>query len=123
MSESDQRQPLDYRNAAADRVGLSNRVIAALGGAAISAGVVTFLVAVWVIANLNLGPPPASAPSSPTPLIWKGPAIFTGVALGCLVGIALLAYRRQRFRWFAVGLLIGIGVTALAEGICFGVNR
>ena len=125
MPEPDPNYPLEYRDAAAERKPLSNYVLAALGGVAVSAGVVTFLVAIWVLANLHLGPepPPPPAPQPPPPpLVWKGPAVFSALVLGCLIGVAVFAYRRPRFRWFAAGLLIGFGVTALAEGICFRVN-
>lgn len=125
MDEKDQPQPLDYRRAADDRRPLSDRILAGIGGAALSTAAVTFLATVWVIANLNLGapPPPPPAPQPPPArLVWKGPAIITLVGMATVLGLAFVTQRRLRWRWFSAGLLIGLILAALVEGLCFHVN-
>jgi len=39
--------------------------------------------------------------------------------LTCLLGAALVIGKRPKMRWTVMGILIGISVTSLLEGLCF----
>jgi len=60
-----------------------------------------------------IGPPSAPRP----PFQWWPPTLFFAAVIGSAVG-AVMLYRAHK-PWFLVGLLIGIGVMSLVEGLCF----
>lgn len=113
----DEMAKLDYRDWRADARQQRNRYVAQAIGAAIFSGlVVVFLVFAWAIAGLQIPDPPPRRPPRPYP--WHVPATLTLVGLGLLLAIGIYAYRKRE-RGIVAGLLIGIGVAALVEGICF----
>jgi hypothetical protein len=124
MTERQDPQPLDYRDGRQELRPLGKRIGEALGGALIGFAAVSFLLVVWVLPNLDLRPytgPPAPPPP-PLPFQWTGPLIVSGIVLSALGISAYAMYRRGRWRWLAAGILLGIGVTALGEGLCFGLT-
>jgi hypothetical protein len=91
-----------------------------IGGAILAVITVCGVVAFWIMANLDLSPPPHPNP----PLNWKVPTIITIIAASFLSLVTLVVTYRRGKRSFALGVLIGIGLSALIEGICFsGVFR
>ena len=116
MTDRRDPQPLDYRDGRQELRPLANRVLQAIGGAVIGFVAVSILLLVWGIANTHW------VPKTPVPFNWKGPLLISGIVLS-LLGLAVYAiYRGERMRWFAIGMLLGIGVTMLAEGLCFGLT-
>jgi len=115
-------QPLEYRNGQQELRPFAGRVLQSIGGAAIGFIAVSFLVFVWGIVNLDLRayPGPPASPPPPLPFKWKGPLVLSIGVLSVLGLFAYAMYRQNRFRWFAAGILLGIGLTALGEGLCFG---
>src|SRR3954454_13602995 len=55
---------------------------------------------------------------------WSGPVAFSRAGLVLAAPVALGLSLRKSRRWgpLAAGLLIGVGVAALIEGICFASN-
>ena len=49
--------------------------------------------------------------------------MVTACVMTALAVVTFLARNRYGKRWFAMGVLIGIGVGALIEGMCFLANR
>ena len=57
----------------------------------------------------------------PHPPSWPSVAVWIAITLLCVAGgIWTVIGRKSRSRrWFVIGLLLGVGVTALIEGVCF----
>ena len=108
---------INYRDGHDDLPQNRGSIGQAIGGALLSIVTVCGLVAFWILANLNLAPP-----APPPPLEWRTPTQVTLLAVAFVAAITLLARYRYNKRSFALGVLIGVGVAALVEGICFGVS-
>ena len=109
MAEQDYRKPsgadrLDYRDGAADRVGVSG--VQVFGG--FIGGLIFTCIAV-LAAILN----------------HMAREILIGFCIIVVVinALAFLAYRRPHLRGLGIGLWIGFGVAVLIEGACFGLGR
>ena len=87
----------------------------AKAGAIVTTIVVLILAFYWLTNNLWFGPV-----SSRPPPTYLGPIIATGISLLVLGGTALWLYTRDRSTSFAKGILIGVGIAVLIEGLCFG---
>src|SRR5581483_8577965 len=125
MTEHKDAQPLDYRDGRQDLRPLASRIGEAFGGALIGFATVSFLLVIWGVTNTDFRPyaAPPAPPPPPLPFRWKGPLLFSAAVLSVLGLSALAIYRRrERWRWLAAGILLGIGVTALGEGLCFGLT-
>jgi len=82
-----------------------------------SAIAVLFLVFYWIGSNLWVHPPPRRPP-----LNYLGPTIATGIAVLALGGTGLWYYIRDGSTAFCKGILMGIGIAVLIEGLCFGLK-
>jgi len=109
MAEQDSREPsgadrLDYRDGAADRVGVSG--VQVFGG--FIGGLLLTCIAVYE-----------------SMLDHNGRQILIGFCIMAVVvnTLAFLAYRRPHLRGLGIGLWIGFGVAVLIEGACFGLGR
>lgn len=123
MTDPDGPRPLNYRDGREELRPFAHRLAQVAGGILIGFGVVSALIVMWGLANTNLyNPAPPAPPPPPLPFIWKGPLIVTVVALSAVGSAAYVMYKRNRGRWVAIGVLLGLGLTALGEGLCFGLT-
>jgi hypothetical protein len=85
-------------------------------GAAIGiVGVIFLGIGVFEAAGYTIGGPPTATPNHP--ILW--PVVFFGVlVIGAMIGL-VYALRAAHRSWLVIGLLIGGGILALIEGICF----
>lgn len=109
----DPREPLQYREGRADLPDRRGAILRAAGAAMLSAAAVFGCVFVWITSNLRIYPT-----TRPAPTHWQFPTVCTLAALAVLLAIGVRAWRRGD-RWILLGLLIGVGIGALCEGICF----
>jgi hypothetical protein len=66
----------------------------------------------------SVGYPYIGGPTLPSPAVkWWAPTLFFAILIGSTVGVVAI-YRTSR-QWFFIGLLFGIGVMSLVEGLCF----
>jgi hypothetical protein len=86
-------------------------------GMVLSAGAVLGTVFIWIISNLEIHP----APGRPTPVEYVGPALVALVAIVVIGGIGVWYWKREGSKAFLIGAVIGLGIGALIEGICFGI--
>ena len=107
------RGVLSYRAADADRTDRGQdawsrvRYVAwVAAGFVLSAGLTAGLVFLVMIANLD------------SDMVDSG--IFTLLVVAAALGGAVLLFVTYRQRWpaFGIGMLLGVGVTGLVEGIC-----
>lgn len=107
-------QPLDYGTP--DRISSAGKVFAVLGGA---------FMTIVVVAIVGAGLYPysiAGVPSStPERIHWLPVSIFLALGCGGVAGTVLLWLRRPRAAhfWFVGGVLIGLGIMGLLEGVCY----
>lgn len=114
--ETEIRRIIPYRRGSDDLPNFGRRIGEAIGGAILAAIAIFALIAVWVIANLNLHPSP-TAPKPP--LVWGAPTAITIFVLGAMAAVTAYMHIRLRKRAFTLGVLIGVGLAALIEGACF----
>jgi hypothetical protein len=117
---NDQGQPkpvLGYRTPADERLAVPWRALAFAAGAIPGAVVVLFFGLEWyLLLYVNFGSPRAQ---QYRPGGRGVPALTFGLlAAAAAVGVAII-WRAERRRWVILGLLTGVGVAALVEGICF----
>ena len=108
--------PLDY----APPPGKVARVPAPVsftGGFVLAVGALGCLGSVWYTSVRPIGGPTLPRPALPVLPIFT----FAVMAVGAVVGVVFLTgqHRAGHPRWFLLGLLVGLGLTALLEGICF----
>ena len=104
---------LPYRPAQDDLPDRASRTWQVLGGVLLSTATVTVVMAIWVLQVIS----PIGI--RPTPVDWQGPAVITVCAFGALAVLTFVARNHYGKRWFAIGVLIGLGVGVLVEGTCF----
>ena len=115
MSEQDPRDAqeppkLDYARPEEGRVGRM---------AAASAGGFVLGVTIIVFAGFGVFTTSASGTSfGPGGPVWWAVAMFFVLTAGSAAGIVAIALRPPR-RYFFIGMLLGIGVMSLIEGVCF----
>ena len=81
-------------------------------GAVLSTAATMGSIFLYIMSNIVRGPPG-------TPPNIAFPLACALVVFGVLGGIAYYKWTRQRSKAFAVGLLIGVGIGILLEGLCF----
>ena len=104
---------LTYRDGRADRPGRARQQLEATGAAGLALLAVVACVVVWVMSNLQLG-------QNPPPLNWLFPTLCSAAALLGLGALGAIAWRRGK-RHVTLGLMVGLGVGLLCEGVCFAV--
>ena len=89
-------------------------------GFVMAVGVSGCLGAIWYANVKPIGGPSTTHPSPPLLPILT----FAAIAIAAVIGIVLTTrqIRAGIPRWYLLGLLVGVGVTALLEGICFRVG-
>ena len=103
--------PLDYRVPREERRRLQ-LAIPLIGGVAGGAAMVGCAGAGLFIAMYGNRP---HLTSRVPMIVWAAIALLSTVA-----GIRLIRRRHARgVRWFEIGVLLGIGISALVEGVCF----
>lgn len=92
------------------------KVFLALTGAVSSVVVVGFFAAIFFPYPLFEAPRPQTVKP-----VWWAVAMFFATAIGGIIGTALLFTRRplKRVGWFFIGVLIGLGLIGLLEGMCY----
>jgi uncharacterized membrane protein YbhN (UPF0104 family) len=114
MNEPDHRsQPLEYFNPEPPK--WNDALAVAAAGAVL--GIVIVIFGGFGVMNV-VGYPLIAGGTLPPPAVqWWAPMLFFAVVIGSATG-AVLLYRAKR-PWFLIGLLIGIGLMSLVEGLCF----
>jgi hypothetical protein len=111
-TEDQDKTPLPYRNYDDDRPLRRTHIASILGGGITGALITAFFgCANFLVAE---GPHRASATSDRFDLV-----LLFGIAAIVTSGLGILALRSEPRRFMLGGILLGIGVTALIEGICF----
>ena len=106
-------QPLDYARPQSSSAG-SAAGLFLLGAIC---GVAAVLFAGCGVFNV-IGYPYIAGPTlPPPPSRWSAVFLFLVIMVGAIAGTVVL-YRKTR-RWFFIGLLLGIGIMSLLEGLCF----
>jgi hypothetical protein len=108
--------PLDYAPPAPKSGGVAAPV-SFTGGFVLAVGALGCLGSMWYVNLKPIGGPTLPHQAPPVLPVFT----FAIMAVGAVVGIVLIT-RQQRAghpRWFLLGLLVGLGLTALLEGICF----
>jgi hypothetical protein len=108
------RALLRYRDGVEDMLAHRRRVHQAVGAAVIACGVVFACGVVWAISNLRFGPPGYAGYR----LNWQFPTLCSVPALLALCVWGYIAWRRGA-RAVSLGLLIGLAIGLLCEGVCF----
>jgi hypothetical protein len=103
------RGPLDYETP--PRPGRGRAVRHCLGGAAVGIAIV---VVIGCFGSLSIMPFPGTQGRAN----WRARAAAVWIAVALLAGLSAVPVFKRR-RPFAAGLLIGMAVTALCEGICY----
>jgi hypothetical protein len=116
--------PLCYMPPKQDEAVLTRERHFRFAGAVLSTLSVFGLVFVFIVSNIPHPGPPAPGgtslgPPSSRGTTIAGPAMCAAVVVAVLGGIAWYHWHAHRSRAFAVGILIGVGVAALIEGVCF----
>ena len=70
------------------------------------------------LANIHYNPRANRASFQTNVFDWQGPATIIAVLLLIACSVALIAHRKGK-KGFAAGILAGIGMMALVEGLCF----
>ncbi len=109
MNDDEPKPPLEYRNYTDDSPERKRNVGVFIGGMAI--GVV--VIVVWGCANFTLPEGPYTAPKHHLLVAAFG---CVGISAG-VIGVALLRGPRRRF--LLAGILLGIALTCIIEGICY----
>src|SRR5437762_8828112 len=112
-AQQDDRKPLDYHKPDPSE---NRMAIQALTGCAVAATIVGGCAFLAGFAGFTTGYANQASPWRALPVV--GAIIVTGI--GAVVFWAIRAGRNQRWRGFAMGLWIGLGVGLLGAGICFG---
>jgi len=85
-------------------------------GTVLTAMATLILVFFWLVNTHDFGPPTTGPSTRGSHLgLW----ITTALAMAIFGGTALIHYSRDRSTAFAKGILIGLGIAALIEGLCF----
>lgn len=87
-----------------------------------AAAVGGFILAVALQGCLAMGPYLSTrVPPPPHASSWPMLLVFAVLEVAAVAGVVLMSRRRPFGSWayFLVGLLLGTGVTALVEGVCF----
>ena len=120
MSEMDpqEQQPLNYLPPQEDRAMLAERRNQRAAGAVISCIVALLTVVFYILSTLQFHP------TGPLPWRAKMAALMEPLAaLGLLSVVTLYQHFVRGRRWFFQGVLIGLGIAALIEGVCFGILK
>lgn len=121
MMQNDPEEPLQlsYLSPCDDLELRKKRQRQRYGGAVIACAIVIFAVCVFILGSLqriHMTGPRTRRDQIMVVLGWTAP-------LGLLVVMTAWQYFRHGRRWFVQGVLIGIGIAALIEGVCFGILR
>jgi hypothetical protein len=111
--------PLDYRDPKDDAP--KRRVTGAWIAFGIFCGIAAVFMSgcTFVMSNIHYtptSPPPSSFMTNN--FQWRGPLIFTAVAL-LILSLTMFWSHRRGNAGFVLGAFIGAGVMALIDGICF----
>src|SRR4051812_4721890 len=111
-------QPLEYMPPRHDPERRRHERNIRTGGAVLSALSVFVVVFVFIICNIPMSAPPGTAPAA---FVVQAPLLCLAIALVIVGAIGWHQWRLHRSRAFLAGALIGVGVAALIEGVCFAV--
>jgi hypothetical protein len=105
-------QPLEYRNPADDKPARARHVWATAAGVIMGTAAVLVSVFSWIIVNIESDR-----------INWIAPLAVTVTAFGLPGAIAAYLYNLRGNKFFFYGLLIGVLLGLLVEGVCFAANR
>ena len=109
-------EPLEYRDWREDAPKRKRTAGQFAAGFVCGVGAVFFSGCNFVLTNIYYNPRPRSFQTDV--FNWRGPAVVAAVVLTLLGGIMLFARARGK-RPFVAGALVGVGLMALIDGICF----
>ena len=121
MKEIDPQEPLplSYLSPRDDLELHKRRQGQRYGGAVIACAIMIFAVSIFILGSLQR--------IHMTGLLTRRDQVMVvlgwAAPLGLLVVMTAWQYFRHGRRWFVQGVLIGIGIAALIEGVCLGILR
>jgi hypothetical protein len=115
MEPADEPKALDYRDGKDDLPQMVPNAGRFVFGGVIGAGLIGFAGLVGFGDNLHID---ELHPHPPGPVLWNWIIPFAVLSIAGLI-FGVFAIRKPRRRFLLAGFLLGLGVCALCEGICF----